>query len=73
MIQAVAVQFGKKLSQNEVLKMNSADRSIYLHQNPITGVQMFQYRVEAFFSEYVLSDIHPLGDITDYVIKMSSR
>ena len=31
---------------------------------------MFQHRVEAFFSEYLLSDTHPLGHITDYVIKI---
>ena len=40
------------------------------YNNPITGVQMFQHRLEAFFSEYLLSDIHPLGCITDYVIKI---
>ena len=70
MIQAVAVQFGKKLTQKDVLKMSIADRSKYLHQNPITCVQMFQHRLEAFFSEYLLSDTHPLGYITDYVIKI---
>ena len=68
MIQAVAVQFGKILTQKGVLKMSTADRSKYLHQNPITGVGMFQHRLEAFFSEYLLSDTHPLGHITDYVI-----
>ena len=31
---------------------------------------MFQHRVEAFFSEYLLSDTHPLGHITDYVMKI---
>ena len=61
MIQAVAVQFGRKLSQKDVLKMSIAERSRYLCQNPITGVQMFQHRIEAFFSEYLLSDAHPLG------------
>ena len=50
--------------------MSTADRSRYLCQNPITGVQMFQHRVEAFFSEYLLSDTHPLDHITDYVIKI---
>ena len=70
MIQAVAVQFGRKVSQKDVLKMNVADRSRYLHQNPITGVQMVQHRIEAFFSEYLLNDAHPLGHITDYVIKI---
>ena len=70
MIQAVAVQFGRKLPQIDVLKMSIADRSRYLCQNPITGVQMFQHRIEAFFSEYLLSAAHPLGHITDYVIKI---
>ena len=49
--------------------MSIADRSRYLHQNPITGVQMFQHRIEAFFSEYLLSDPHPLAYITYHVIK----
>ena len=31
---------------------------------------MFQCRIEAFFSEHFLSDTHPLGHITDYVIKI---
>ena len=31
---------------------------------------MFQHRLEAFFSVYLLSDTHPLGHITDYVIKI---
>ena len=70
MIQAVVVQFGKKLIQKNAQKMSIADRSKYLSQNPITGVQMFQHRLEAFFSEYLLSDTHPLGYITDYVIKI---
>ena len=70
MIQAVAVQFGQKLTQKDVQKMGIKDRSTYIWQNPVTGVHMFQHRLEAFFSEYLLSDTHPLGHITDYVIKI---
>ena len=73
MIQAAAVQFGRELSQKDVLKMSIVDRSRYLHENLITGVQMFQHKIEAFFSEYLLSDAHPLGHITNYVIKLSFR
>ena len=69
MIQEVAVQFGRKLSQKDVLKISIANRSRYLCQNPITGVRIFQHRIEAFFSKYLLSGVHPLGHITDYVIK----
>ena len=31
---------------------------------------MFQHRDGAFFSEYLLSDAHPLGHVTGYVIKI---
>ena len=34
---------------------------------------MFQHRIEAFFSEYLLSGAHPLGHITDYVIKIEFK
>ena len=50
--------------------MSIKDRTTYLHQNPITGVCMFQHRLEAFFSEYLLSVTHPLGHITDDMIKI---
>ena len=73
MIKAVAVQFGQKLTQKDVQKMSITDRSRYLCQNAITGVQIFQHRIETFFSEYLQSETHPLGHITDYVIKLSSR
>ena len=70
MIQAVAVHFGKILTQKDVLKRSTADRSKHLCQNPIIGIQKFQHRLETFFSEYPLNDTHPLGHITDYVIKI---
>ena len=31
---------------------------------------MFQHRLQTFFSQYLLNDAHPLGHITDYVIKI---
>ena len=70
MIQAVALQLGRRLSRDDVMKMSIGQRSTYLRQNPITGVHMFQHRVESFFSQYLLNDAHPLGHITDYVIKI---
>ena len=70
MIQVVAMQYGSKLSQRDVLKMTMQERSKYLHQNRVTGVRMFQHRLESFFLQYVLSDAHPIGNVTDYVIKI---
>ena len=31
---------------------------------------MFQHRVESFFSQYILGSSQPLGNVTDYVIKI---
>ena len=70
MIQAVAMQFGQKLSHKDVLNMSIQQRSKYLRQNLVTGVHMFQHRLESFFSQYLLSTAQPLGNITDYVIKI---
>ena len=72
MIQAVALQLGRRLSRDDVLKMSTAQRSTYLLQYPITGVCMFQHRLQSFFSQYLLNDAHPLGHITDCVIKIVS-
>ena len=70
MIWVVALQLGRRLSRDDVLKMGIAQRSTYLWQNPITGVCMFQHKLQSFFSQYLLKDAHPLGHITDYVIKI---
>ena len=70
MIQAIALQFGKKLSHTEVLQMSMDQWSNYLQQNPVTGTSMFQHRVEKFFTEYILSDSHPIGHVLEYVIKI---
>ena len=64
------MQYGKKLSCRDVLKMTMQKRSKYLCQNPVTGVCMFQHRLESFFSQYILSDTHPIGNVMDYVIKI---
>ena len=70
MIQAIASQYGQWISRANVLNMDISDRSKYLRQNPVTGVRMFQHRLESFFTTYLLSDAHPIGHIIDYVIKI---
>ena len=50
--------------------MSMQERSKYLQQNSVTGVWMFQHRLESFFSQFLLSGKQPLGNITDHVIKI---
>ena len=59
MVQAVASQYGKRLTHEDVLRMSVKEKSDYLQNNPVTGVCMFQYRVENFFSQYLLSAANP--------------
>ena len=49
MAQAVASQYGKRLTHEDVLKMSVKQISDYLHNNPVTGVHMLQHRVENSF------------------------
>ena len=43
MTQAVCLQYGKRLSRDEVLQMSIAEQSNLLQQNSVTGVRMFQH------------------------------
>ena len=70
MIQAIASQYGMKVRRDIINDMSVADKSFFLRQNPVTGVRMFQHRVESFFSKYLLLQANPIGHITDYVIKI---
>ena len=70
MIQATMCQYGEIITKEEVAKMDWQTKSDKLQSNPVTGVQVFQHHVEAFFSEYLLSSDHPVGDIHDHVIKI---
>ena len=70
MIQAVMRQYGEVASKDDIAQMDWQTKSNKLMANPATGCRMFQYRVEAFFSEYVLSVDNPLGEIHDHVIKI---
>ena len=50
--------------------MSSKSKSQYLQGEPITCVQVLQLRGETLFSDYILSSEHPLGNVTDHVIKI---
>ena len=69
-IQAVGIQLLQKITKEDVEKMSWKKKSNYLKNNPVTTVRMFQSRVDAFFTEYVYSSEHPVGEVTDHVVKI---
>ena len=54
----------KDINTKRCTKNEHCRQKQILTAKPITGVWMFQHRLEAFFSEYLLSNTHPLGHIT---------
>ena len=43
MIQVIASQYGMRIQSDSVNEMSVADKSLFLQQNPVTGVRMFQH------------------------------
>ena len=50
--------------------MTIKERSDTLKANPVTSVTMFQYRVESFFTHYILDETDPVGKVKEYAIKI---
>lgn len=70
MIEAFLIHEGKYMSREQIMRMPVKERAEKLKTNPVTAVRMFQHRVESFFKFYLLSSNHPIGEITEYAIKI---
>ena len=70
MIEAVGTQTGKEVMRKDVRKLSIKERSDILKSNPVTLVDMLQYRVECLFHKYIHSQSKPGGEISDFIIKM---
>ena len=70
MIEAVSIHNHKPMTHNEIHKMSIKERSEKLKTNPVTSVRMFQYRVESFFTHYILDNSNPVGKVKEYAIKI---
>jgi len=69
-IKAIGRRNGVSYSNEDIEKMSWNQKAKLLRGNPVVTVQMFQHRLESFFSEFLLSDAHPLGKIKEYCIKI---
>ena len=50
--------------------MSIKEWSDTLKANPVTVVMMFQYRIESFFTHYILDETEPVGKVKEYAIKI---
>ena len=70
MIEAVSIHKHKPLTRKQICNMSIKERSETLKANPVTSVTMFQYRVESFFTHYILDKANPVGKVKEYAIKI---
>ena len=68
-IQAIGFQYGHHFSSEDVLKMTYADKCMWLRTNPVTAARQFNYRLDMFFKDFLLK-AHPLGEISDYFVRI---
>ena len=58
------------LSPDELTDLSYDDKCKLLNLNPVITARHYQYRVETFFKEILLSELQPLGKIIYYAIRI---
>lgn len=61
---------GKNITDEEVNALSYNERCSLLNLNPVVVAKHFQYRVETFFTEVLLSSANPLGKIVYYALRI---
>jgi len=61
---------GKDITDEEVEALSYDEKCKMLNLNPVIVAKHFQYRVEAFFTEVLLSKCQPIGKIVYYALRI---
>lgn len=70
LFQIIARTQGRNMSNEEVDALSYNDRCSMLNLNPVVVAKHFQYRVETFFTEVLLSNANPIGKIVYYALRI---
>ncbi len=70
LFQIIAKAKGNDLSDEEVEALSYHERCSMLNLNPVIVAKHFQYRVETFFREVLLTNTNPIGKIIYYALRI---
>ena len=70
LFQIIARTKGKNMTNEEVSALSYSERCSMLNLNPVIVAKHFQYRVETFFTEVLLSNANPIGKIVYYALRI---
>ncbi|XP_019628628.1 PREDICTED: uncharacterized protein LOC109473188 [Branchiostoma belcheri] len=69
-IQSIGKQYGQDFTPDDIAAMPWQDKCDWLNRNPVTVARLFQHRLEVFFTDFICSAAHPIGEIQDYFIRV---
>ena len=69
-IQAVGKRMRRNWTEDQISVMEWITKAEYFRNNSVPVNQMFENRIESFFSDFLLSKANPLGEITEHVEKI---
>ena len=70
LFQIIARIEGTNTSDEEVEALSYSERCSMLNLNPVVVAKHFQYRVETFFKEVLMSNANPIGKILYYALRI---
>ena len=70
LFQIIARMQGRSMCNKEVEGLSYNEKCQMLNTNPVIVAKHFQYRVETFFTEILLSDTNPIGKIVYYALRI---
>ena len=70
LFQIIARTQGKNLTNEQVDALSYNERCSMLNVNPVVVAKHFQYRVETFFTEILLTNANPIGKIIYYALRI---
>ena len=70
LFQIIARTRGMSMTNEQVDALSYNERCSMLNLNPVVVAKHFQYRVETFFTEILLSNVNPIGKIVYYALRI---
>ena len=70
MIQIISQLYGVYYTDEQVKELSFEERCNWLRRNPVAAARHFNYRLKTFFTDFLKSDAHPMGELQDYAIRI---
>ncbi|CAC5373554.1 unnamed protein product [Mytilus coruscus] len=60
----------KDCSDEELQNLTWSEKSCLIQSDPVTCARHFDHSLQSFMTNFILSDLHPVGNVTDWFSKI---